>query len=331
MTMTEILGAVDIGTGSVLCLAVARGPDGSLRELLNESIITSLGAGASADSAIREASMKRTLGPVIDYVDRLRGVGAEHISLVGTSALRRAPNREEFIRDVKSATGLDVDVISGEEEARLTFWGATLDAPAHEGPVIVMDVGGGSSELVLGHLDAERSEGQPPTPEVATSIPIGSLVLTDRYITGYPVSPTELLQLKQGIRDALATDEVASMVSAANSDPAAPLLIAVGGSATTLVAMESLISPYLPKSVHMSGVSADTINKHIRKLGRMSLDERYQVVGLPSGRAPVIDAGLCILHELLKLFGTTAMKVSDKGLRYGVIVRDAARRQGPRI
>ena len=114
---------------------------------------------------------------------------------------------------------------------------------------------------------------------------------------------------------------------AAKRNSASPLLIGVGGSATTLVAMEHEIVPYLPIRVHKARISREIILKHIERLGKMSLDERYGVSALPRGRAPVIDAGLSILHELLSLFCADAMTVSDKGLRYGVIVRDFEARQ----
>jgi len=320
--VSEVFGSIDIGTGSVLCLAVEMSPDGLAREIVNESAITALGAGTTSEPSVQQTSIERTLAPVVDYVEKLRLAGATSISIVGTSALRKAPNRDEFIERVRRETGLNVDVISGQEEARLTFWGATQDLSTHVGSVVVMDVGGGSTELVLGRLSGARAGGT-TAPELATSLPIGALTLTDRFITRYPIWPVEMKRLRIGICDALAVESVEELVAQMKSESRRPFLIAVGGSATTLVAMEHEISPYVPIRIHKARVPRETILKHIERLGKMSLEERYGIPALPRGRAPVIDAGLSILHELLELFGADAMTVSDKGLRYGVIVRDS--------
>ncbi len=322
--MAEVLGAIDIGTGSVLCLAVERTAMGLGRELLNESIITGLGAGTASDPAVRQESMERTLAAVVEYVDKLQEVGAASISIVGTSALRKAPNRGEFAARVRQKTGLPVEVISGKEEARLTFWGATCGILDLTSRIAVMDVGGGSTELVLGSIGSEEAS-EPATPELAISIPIGALTLTDRFITLYPIDLAETAQLRAAIRDELKGTEAEKLVEKATSGSVNPLLVAVGGSATTLVAMEHNIVPYVPERVQGVRVTKDVILKHINRLGKMSLALRYQIPSLPKGRAPVIDAGLLILHELLSLFGASVMMVSDRGLRYGVIVRDSLR------
>ncbi|MBN2207767.1 MAG: hypothetical protein JW759_00495 [Candidatus Coatesbacteria bacterium] len=329
--MREILGAIDIGTGSVLCLAVEKTADGLGRELVNESVITALGAGTASDPSVRQKSIERTLKPVVGYVEKLRRAGATSISIVGTSALRRAPNRDEFVERVKRETGLEVEMISGEDEAQLTFWGATHALSTGTGPVmmpvVVMDVGGGSTELVFGHLGAAKTGGPTP-PELAASLPIGSLILTDRFITRYPIDSIVMELLRIDIRNTLAAESVEQIITAAKRASEKPLLVAVGGSATTLVAMEHEIVPYVPAKVHRRRISRSVIIKHIERLGKMSLNERYKIAALPRGRAPVIDAGLTILDELLALSGQDFMTVSDKGLRYGVIVRDS-RRGGP--
>ncbi|HUT02400.1 MAG TPA: hypothetical protein VM163_00720 [bacterium] len=328
MSVAEVLGAIDIGTGSVLCLAVEKRVNGLGQELLNESIITGLGAGTASDPAMRRESIERTLAAVVEYVDKLREVGAASISIVGTSALRKAPNRDEFAAAVRQSTGLEVEVISGNEEARLTFWGATCGItcgiPLSTSRIAVMDVGGGSTELVLGSASSKEAS-EPTPPELAVSIPLGALTLTDRFITLYPLDLAVTAQLRAAIRDELKGTETEKLVEKATSGPVNPLLVAVGGSATTLVAMEHNIVPYAPERVQGVRVTQDVILKHIDRLGKMSLAQRHQIPSLPKGRAPVIDAGLLILHELLSLFGASAMTVSDRGLRYGVIVRDSLR------
>ena len=283
--MREILGAIDIGTGSVLCLAVEKTADGLGRELVNESVITALGAGTASDPSVRRKSIERTLKPVVGYVERLRQAGATSISIVGTSALRRAPNRDEFVERVKRETGLEVEVISGEDEALLTFWGATHDLSAHAGPVpmpamtpvtmpvVVMDVGGGSTELVFGRLGSDArfgaKTGEPTPPELAASLPIGSLILTDRFIKRYPIDSIVMELLRIDIRNTLAAETVEQIVTAAKRASEKPLLVAVGGSATTLVAMEHEIVPYVPAKVHKRRISRSVIIKHIERLGKM--------------------------------------------------------------
>ncbi|MCD6328261.1 hypothetical protein J7M28_12030 [bacterium] len=317
-----IYGAIDIGTGSVLCLAAERSDDEAWHELISESVITSLGAGTEMNSSVALESQGRTIAAVVDYVQRLKALGAGHISLVGTSALRRAENREEFIERVRCETGLSVEVISGEEEGRLTFWGATQGLLTRARPVVVMDVGGGSSELVFGRAASGRA---PASPNIGVSIPIGALALTDRFISAYPISTGESYQLKKEIDEALCTEEVRTLVESANRASERPLLVGVGGSATTLVAMRDELDPYVPSRVHLSSVTRSVLHKHIERLGAMSLDRRHRVVGLPKGRAPVIDAGLSILHAIMNLFGADSMTVSDRGLRHGIIIRDASR------
>jgi len=313
-------GAIDIGTGSVLCLAVEQAEDGQLQELINESVITSLGTGTLSEKRVGQEAQQRTLSAVVSYVGKLQAEGVEHISVVGTSALRRASNRREFVERVRQETGVEVEVISGEDEARLTFWGATSGLD-WAGPVVVMDVGGGSSELVLGHCSKGQSDGL-QEPALFFSVPIGSLVLTERFITGYPVSPGELRNLTAGIREEFRNETVQRIVQESRRFADRPLLVGVGGSATTLVAMEWAIHPYVASLVQGREVHAATASKHIERLAAMSLEERHEVVGLPKGRAPVIDAGLSILLCLLGEFGSDSMTVSDRGLRYGVVVRD---------
>jgi len=320
--MAEVLGAIDIGTGSVLCLAVEKTANGLGQELLNESIITGLGAGTASDPAMRREGIERTLAAVVEYVDKLRKAGAASVSIVGTSALRKAPNRGEFAAAVRQQTGLPVEIIDGKEEARLTFWGATCGIPLSTSRMAVMDVGGGSTELVLGSVGSKEAS-EPAPPELAVSIPLGALTLTDRFITRYPLDLAETAQLRAAIRDELKGPETEKLVEKATSGSVNPPLVAVGGSATTLVAMEHNIVPYAPERVQGVRVTQDVILKHINRLGKMSLAQRHQIPSLPKGRAPVIDAGLLILHELLSLFGASAMIVSDRGLRYGVIVRDS--------
>ena len=187
-----------------------------------------------------------------------------------------------------------------------------------------MDVGGGSTELVLGSVGSKDADAPAP-PELAVSVPIGALTLTDRFITDYPIDLAETAKLRAAIRGKLRNVETEELLEKVAGGPVRPLLVAVGGSATTLAAMEHDIVPYAPERVQGVRVTQDVILKHINRLGKMSLAQRRQIPSLPKGRAPVIDAGLLILHELLSLFGAPAMTVSDRGLRHGVIVRDSLR------
>ena len=319
-----IIGAIDIGTGSVLCLAVRQTSGGRWEEVVNESVITALGAGTTSRLVIPEESQARTLKAVVRYVKMLRDLGAHRIVVVGTSALRRARNRGEFVARVREATGLSVEVLSGEQEAALTFRGAIEDLLDHRGPVVVMDVGGGSPEIVVGSPSAQNARPE-PAPQLAVSIPLGALSLTERHILSYPPTDEQIAAVRLAIEEAIAEQSLSRIVETARRSPQDALLVAVGGTATTLVAMEKKIDPYDGSKVHLSSVSRETIARHLALLATLTLEERFGIVGLPKGRAPVIDAGLWILSCLLELFGSETMLVSDKGLRHGVISREKAR------
>jgi len=299
--MTRV-AVVDIGTNSTRLLVAE--VDGGVRELGRDSIVTRLGEGVDATGRLGDAPQQRVFAALDRYAAVIRAHGAEQRTAVMTSAVRDAANGAEFAATVRERYGLAGRTLSGDEEARLTFLGATAARDrADATPLLVIDIGGGSTELVVG----AGSE-----VEFHASIQTGVVRHTERHIHHDPPAAGEL--------QALAAEARASIEAAV---PAATLqraraAVAVGGTATSCAAIDLALDPYDPARVEGHVIARDRLEAIGGALAAIPLAERRQITGLHPDRAPTIVAGVVILLEALGGFGLDAVEISEHDILWGV-------------
>ena len=301
--MTRV-AVVDIGTNSTRLL-VAEVGDGRLRELERDSIVTRLGEGVDATGRLGEEPMGRVFGVLDGYADAIERHGATIRTAVLTSAVRDAANGAEFAAVVRDRYGLEAATLTGDEEARLTSLGATATRSARE-PLVVIDIGGGSTELVVGTGDAV---------EFHVSTQVGVVRHSERHLHSDPPLAAELGALASA---ALATIE-AAVPEDVRARPAAG--IGVGGTATQLASVDLGLAVHDRERVEGHAMSRATLEGLRDRLAAVPLAERREVRGLDPARAPTIVAGVIILLEVLAAFGLGAVEVSERDILWGVALR----------
>jgi exopolyphosphatase / guanosine-5'-triphosphate,3'-diphosphate pyrophosphatase len=305
------LAALDVGTNTVLMLVVESVPGGEVRSLADFSKITRLGRGVDANGKFDPSAMADTLDAIADFVDRARDLGAEKILGVATSAVRDAADGKEFLAQVKQRTAVDLEVISGETEAQLSWLavknGLKLD-PADR--VLIVDVGGGSTELI-------RAE--PGRKLDLVSLQIGSVRLTERLVHHDPPIAREAADLR------LAVDEALREL---NWDFQPDTMVGIAGTVTTVCAVTLSLEKYDSATVHGYRLSHQEVLAALTKLALLPLDQRKKIPGVEPGRADVIFAGAAILERVMALFGLDHVIVSDQGVRWGLIWRQLETPQG---
>lgn len=313
---TKRLASFDLGTNTFLLL-IADVEDGRIEPVYEKETVVRLGKGVDADGNLNPEAMQRALVCLQEYVKLSQQHGAEKIFAVGTSALRDAANRSQFLQAAFERTGLRIEIISGEKEAQLTFAGALSNKTGLPEPIAVLDIGGGSTEVVIG-----ESRQLPAGNEFslsARSADIGSVRLTERFAKSDPVQPDEIRRVREQAEAMMrATWPVASLVKAKT-------VIGTAGTMTTLAAMALAMTEYDPRRIDGLSLTRQKLGEIIAELARRTIAERQQMPGLPAARADVILAGALILEKFLDLYQFAEILVSDRGLRYGVLVEQAAR------
>jgi exopolyphosphatase/guanosine-5'-triphosphate,3'-diphosphate pyrophosphatase len=297
------VAVVDIGTNStrLLIADVEHGRVTGERE--RRTTITRLGAGVDADGTLNHDAMDRVYRALDDYRELIDGHGVDRALAVLTSAVRDAKNGQEFAATVEQHYGLEPHVLSGDEEARLTFLGATSERdPDDRTPTLVFDIGGGSTELVIG-------TGSEMTFHVSTQT--GVVRLTERHIHTDPPTPDELAILAQDTRAILADGAPQELRNAVER------AIGVAGTATSLGAIAQRLEPYDPKKVHGYVIGRNECERILGRLASLPLEQRREVPGLHPDRAPTIVAGVIILLEILKLFGLDEVEISEHDILRG--------------
>lgn len=309
------VAAIDIGTNSVLLLVAERRGD-ELCPLIERATITRLGQGVDATRTLAPEAVERTLTCLARYGDELRALGAERIDVVGTSAMRDAAGGEAFVARARELLGVAPRVISGEEEAALTFVGALTGLSLPPGRCVVFDIGGGSTEIIIGA--ASGGSGQV---EAAVSLDIGSVRLTERHVRADPPTPAELDAIRADVRAALAS------APAPPAGPARPLLVGVAGTVTTVAALIRDVVPYDAAVVHGARISREEIQSATARLASLPVAARRLLPAIEPARADVIVAGSVIIEEILAWAGdrdeprTDLLIVSDRGVRWGLARR----------
>jgi exopolyphosphatase / guanosine-5'-triphosphate,3'-diphosphate pyrophosphatase len=295
------VGVVDIGTNSTRLL-VADVADGRITELDRRTNVTRLGEGVDASGRLSDEAQARVFSTLDEYAAAIEQQGCEVTTGVLTSAVRDAANGQEFRDQVRERYGIDANVIDGDTEARLTYLGATAERTAGEGPLVVIDIGGGSTEYVVG-------EGETMTFHVSTQA--GVVRQTERHLHSDPPRHEELEALADEIRAILADeipDEVRNSVTAA---------VAVAGTATSCAAIDQQLDPYDPAKVQGYRLDRGALEAMLAYLAEIDLEHRRRVKGLHPDRAPTIVAGVVILLEALRAFGLNEVEVSEHDILWG--------------
>lgn len=310
MSAPTRVAIVDVGTNSTRLLvadvAADAGADG-LVEVERRSIVTRLGEDVDATGRLADAAMERVRAVLADYRAIVDAAGAAHARAVLTSAVRDADNGAAFVAEVRDRFGFDAQELSGDEEARLTYLGATSRRDRHE-PTLVIDVGGGSTELVVGEGDALRFH---------VSTQAGVVRQSERHLASDPPAPAELRALTEDVRAVFD----AAVPKAATRLPHAA--IAVAGTATSLAAIELELDPYDPARVEGHVLTLAACEAQRDRLAAMPLARRRELRGLHPDRAGVIVAGAVLLVEALRRFGLDRVEVSEHDLLYGAALATA--------
>jgi exopolyphosphatase/guanosine-5'-triphosphate,3'-diphosphate pyrophosphatase len=289
----------------VLLIADGRAGSRELEPVLELATITRLGESVDARRTLAPAAVERTLACLDHYAEELASRGVTRVAAVGTSALRDAAGGAEFLDAAERKLGVRPRVISGNEEAELTFHGS-LSGLALAGPVSVFDVGGGSTEVIFG------AAGTSAALTSATSLDIGSVRLFERHVRHDPPLDEEMSGIEAEITGALA--------STRKPDPDATL-VGVAGTVTTLVAIELGLDVYDSAKVHGRALSLNGLERLAQNLARTTLAERQALAGLEPKRADVIVVGAAIVRSVLAWSGRTELVVSDRGVRWGLAER----------
>ena len=306
--------AIDIGTVTCRMLVADVDAAGAIHEVDREYAITNLGEGVDATGMLAPAAIARTVETVGGYCavrDRLAEQGAPIVKTVAvaTSASRDAENSDEFVQRL-AKLGVVLSVIPGSKEAGLSFSGASCDFPGQD--LMVVDIGGGSTEMVVGRAGQE--------PAWAHSFDIGCRRVTEKFIRTDPPASDELDRAREWVAQQLARH----LGEAGKAGITPERLVAVAGTATTVVAVRDQMRVYDSTKVHKALVTRQQLDRQYAELAAMLLEQRSQVVGLDPGRAPVIVAGLVIMQAVMDAVGVDGFTVSETDILHGIIL-DAAK------
>jgi exopolyphosphatase/guanosine-5'-triphosphate,3'-diphosphate pyrophosphatase len=301
------VGVLDLGTNSSRLL-VADVEGAEVREVERLTKVTRLGEGLEASGRLSEDAIERVVDTVGGYREVLDRRGAGAVVCVATSAMRDAANGDDLTGVLVDRFGVFPEVISGDEEARLTFRGATSRRAAGEA-TLVIDIGGGSTEYVVGH------PGDAPDFHVSTRI--GSVRHTERHLRSDPPTADELTSLADDV-DAILAHDIPARVRAEVERG-----IAVAGTATSLAAIDLALDPYDPERVHGHQLSVEACERLLGTLASLPLAERREVTGLHPDRAPSIVAGAGILARSLRAFELPRVEVSEADILHGAALAAA--------
>jgi exopolyphosphatase/guanosine-5'-triphosphate,3'-diphosphate pyrophosphatase len=295
-----------MGTNSTRLL-VAEVEAGQVREIERRSTVTRLGRGVDTSGVLAAEAIEDVCATVGEYVGIYRELGAERIDALATSAVRDASNGSAFRAELRERFELDARVLSGDEEARLTYLGAVHERePAAD--TLVFDIGGGSTELIVG--TGERLS-------FHTSLQAGTVRHTERHIHHDPAEPGELEELAGDLHTLIERSLRESPRRRAKHG------IGVAGTPTSLAAIEQKLDPYDPEQVHGYRLSLSSVQRMCSELAAKPLSERLRVTGLHAGRAPTIVAGVVILIQVMRAFGLEEIEVSEHDILYGAALEAA--------
>jgi exopolyphosphatase / guanosine-5'-triphosphate,3'-diphosphate pyrophosphatase len=302
--MTRRVAGIDCGTNSIRLLIADVDAEGRLHDVVRRMEVVRLGEGVDRTGRLSDAALDRTRAALADYTARIREHGAEAVRMVATSASRDARNAADFEAMVESVLGQAPEVITGDEEARLSFTGAVATLPVHEGQRLLVDIGGGSTEFVRG-TGAEVV--------AAISVDVGCVRMTERHLRTDPPLPAEL---DAAVADITAVADRALAV--ADADREATELVAVAGTATTIAAISLGLGVYDPEAIDGTRLSYAEVARVAADLAAADHAARLAIPVMHPGRADVIVGGALVLRTVMERSGIDAVLISEHDILDGI-------------
>jgi len=293
---------IDVGTNSIKFHIAEKSADGKWSVIADKVNITRLGEGLQATGTISVEAMERNVKALSEMAQNVREHGVSEFVAVGTMCLRTAQNAQEFIARVKEACQLTIEVIPGEEEARLAYIAVKSGIGLDQGKLVIFDTGGGSTEFIFGKDEQI---------EQRFSLNVGAVRYTEHILTSDPVTAAEREQARTAISQDLGDLQFDETVDA---------LVGMGGTVTNLSAVKHQLTQYQPEIIQGSVLERSEIDRQIELYASKSIAERQKIVGLQPKRADVILAGTMIVSAIMEKAGVDSFTVSDRGLRHGLIV-----------
>ncbi len=301
-TPSKRVASIDIGTNTILLL-IGELNGKRFTPLIEREMIVRLGEGLQRNGLLSEEAMGRALQTLAQYLNQCQRKGVEKIFAFGTNPLREAKNSEEFLKRVKKEFALPIEVISGKEEAQLSFLAVAKDLKEIPHSLYVIDVGGGSTEFILGK--GERIDQW-------ISLPIGSVRFTEEFLHSDPIEEKEWEEMEKKIEELLQEIPL----------PFNPFtLVAAGGTATTLASVELGLKEFLTEKIHHFQLRQEALKKQLLLYRLKTIRERRKILGLSPARADVIPAGGAILYKAMEKIGSHSVIISCHGVRYGFLYK----------
>ena len=291
---------IDIGSNSIKFLVGEKRPDGAVKTVVDQNDVARLGEGLWESGVLSEAAMERNAQAVARFVKTAKEHSAEEIVCVGTMALRSAANGAEFVKRVRDLCGVEVRILPGEEEARLSYLAVLSGLPIPDGDMVVFDTGGGSTEFIFGR-GAEVVK--------RFSVDLGAIRITERFFRDDPVKEGSVAAALQTIDAELAVAGVAGRPCK---------LVGMGGAVTTMGAVKHKMERYDPAVIQGLILTRADVTRQISQYSARTLAQRCELPGLQPKRADVILAGACILQSVMDRLSAQELTISDRGLRHGL-------------
>lgn len=292
---------IDIGSNSIKFFVGELAADRTIKTVLDTNDIARLGEGLDSTGAISPEAMERNVASVAAFAKQAKELGADRIVSVGTMALRKASNSAEFVEKVKKTCGVEVRIIPGEEEARLSYLAILSGLPPEkDADLVVFDTGGGSTEFIYGKGTQMVKR---------FSVNLGAVRITENYLKADPVSPAD-------VQAAIAQIDKEFKEAGVNGKPAQ--LVGMGGTVTSMGAVKHKMVKYDPSVIQGSRLTKKDIEEQIEEYSKRTVEQRKELPGLQPKRADVILAGACILKVITDRLGADGLTISDRGLRHGL-------------
>lgn len=292
---------IDIGSNSIKFFVGELAADRTIKTVLDTNDIARLGESLDSTGAISPEAMERNVASVAAFAKQAKELGADRIVSVGTMALRKASNSAEFVEKVKKTCGIEVQIIPGEEEARLSYLAILSGLPLEkDADLVVFDTGGGSTEFIYGKGTQMVKR---------FSVNLGAVRITENYLKADPVSPAD-------VQAAIAQIDKEFKEAGVNGKPAQ--LVGMGGTVTSMGAVKHKMVKYDPSVIQGSRLTKKDIEEQIEEYSKRTVEQRKELPGLQPKRADVILAGACILKVITDRLGADGLTISDRGLRHGL-------------
>jgi exopolyphosphatase/guanosine-5'-triphosphate,3'-diphosphate pyrophosphatase len=292
---------IDVGSNSILLYIAEKRTDDKFSLVYDTSDITKLGEGLSTKGVMSEAAMERSLAVIKLFVELMKKYNVSEYAAIGTMALRTAKNASVFIKNVMEKCGIEINVISGDEEARLSYLAVKSGLKLDTEIVAIFDVGGGSTEFIFGEGDNIIKK---------FSVNLGTIRFTEKYFKSDPVTPDELESAEDAIKEEIKNIEII---------PGVLTLVGMGGTVTNITSVMHKFEKYDPDIAQSSIITNEEILRQIALYSGLKLEERKKIIGLQPKRADVIISGALIIKNILGKTRLNSFQASDRGIRHGLM------------